>query len=193
MPMPGSTPSSATPAKATIDSENSTLRCFHRRAVPGTSASDSDAVITTAARAGCGRFRKRPGRQHDHEDDQRRADDAGQLRAAPARSATAVREALVLTGKPWKRPAARLAAPMPSISWSPCTSCRCARRRRTRWRWCRRGTPRRWPARRRAGGRGRTTRRAGRSAAGSPGAAPHQLHPVLGQPEDAVAAIAARP
>ena len=40
----------------------------------------------------------------------------------PARSATAVRDALVLTGKPWNRPAARLAAPMPIISWLPCTS-----------------------------------------------------------------------
>src|SRR5215211_8934353 len=40
---------------------------------------------------------------------------------APARSATAVRDALVLTGKPWNRPAARFAAPMPIISWFPCT------------------------------------------------------------------------
>ena len=42
---------------------------------------------------------------------------------APARSATAVREPLVLTGKPWKSPAARLAAPIPIISWLPSTSC----------------------------------------------------------------------
>ena len=41
---------------------------------------------------------------------------------APARSATAVRDALVLTGNPWNRPAARLAAPMPIISWLPRTS-----------------------------------------------------------------------
>ena len=39
----------------------------------------------------------------------------------PACSATAVREPLVLTGKPWNSPAAMLAAPMPTISWSPCT------------------------------------------------------------------------
>ena len=38
---------------------------------------------------------------------------------APARSATAVRDPLQLTGKPWKRPAARFAAPMPIISWLP--------------------------------------------------------------------------
>ena len=41
---------------------------------------------------------------------------------APACSATAVREPLVLTGKPWKSPAARLAAPMPIISLLPSTS-----------------------------------------------------------------------
>ena len=39
----------------------------------------------------------------------------------PACSATAVREPLVLTGKPWKKPAAMFAAPMPTISWSPRT------------------------------------------------------------------------
>ena len=39
----------------------------------------------------------------------------------PACSATAVREPLVLTGKPWKKPAAMLAAPMPIISWLPRT------------------------------------------------------------------------
>ena len=39
----------------------------------------------------------------------------------PAWSATAVRDPLVLTGNPWNSPAAMLAAPMPTISWSPCT------------------------------------------------------------------------
>ncbi len=39
----------------------------------------------------------------------------------PACSATAVREPLVLTGKPWNSPAAMFAAPMPIISWSPRT------------------------------------------------------------------------
>ena len=42
---------------------------------------------------------------------------------APACSATAVREPLVLTGKPWNSPAAMLAAPMPIISRLPSTSC----------------------------------------------------------------------
>jgi hypothetical protein len=40
---------------------------------------------------------------------------------APARSATAVREPLVLTGNPWKKPAAMFAAPMPIISRLPST------------------------------------------------------------------------
>jgi hypothetical protein len=35
----------------------------------------------------------------------------------PAASATGVREELLLIGKPWKKPAARLAAPRPIISW----------------------------------------------------------------------------
>ena len=39
----------------------------------------------------------------------------------PACSATAVRDPLVLTGKPWKKPAAMFAAPIPTISWLPRT------------------------------------------------------------------------
>ena len=117
--IPGSTPSSATPRKAATDSANSALRCRHSRAVPGMSASDSDAVITTAASAGCGRLRNNPGTSTI----------MTMIRAAPTtpvswvfapdRSATAVRDPLVLTGKPWNSPAARFAAPMPIISWLP--------------------------------------------------------------------------
>jgi len=44
---------------------------------------------------------------------------------APAVSATAVRDPLVLTGNPWKKPAAMLAAPMPIISWLPRTRSPC--------------------------------------------------------------------
>ncbi|MCY1557077.1 hypothetical protein D9M68_938920 [compost metagenome] len=36
---------------------------------------------------------------------------------APAASATAVRDALLLIGKPWNRPVAKLATPRPTISW----------------------------------------------------------------------------
>ena len=41
---------------------------------------------------------------------------------APDCSATAVRELLDETAKPWKRPAAMLAEPMPIISWFGFTS-----------------------------------------------------------------------
>ena len=41
---------------------------------------------------------------------------------APARSATAVRDPLVLTGKPVNSPAAMLAVPIPTISWFARTS-----------------------------------------------------------------------
>ena len=44
---------------------------------------------------------------------------------APDRSATAVREPLVLTGNPWNKPAARFATPMPSISPLPSICCPC--------------------------------------------------------------------
>ena len=42
---------------------------------------------------------------------------------APTCSATAVRDPLVLTGKPWNRPAAMFAAPIPIISRLPSISC----------------------------------------------------------------------
>ena len=42
---------------------------------------------------------------------------------APACSATAVRDPLVLTGNPWKKPAATFAAPIPTISPLPLSSC----------------------------------------------------------------------
>ena len=50
--IPCSTPSRATPRNAVIDSANSTLRCCQSLAVPGISARESDAVMTTAARTG---------------------------------------------------------------------------------------------------------------------------------------------
>ena len=87
------------------------------------SARDSDAVITTAASAGWGRFRNRPGISTI----------ITMIRAAPVtpvswvfapdRSATAVRDPLVLTGNPWNKPAARFAAPIPIISPLPSISC----------------------------------------------------------------------
>ena len=43
---------------------------------------------------------------------------------APAASATGVRDELLLIGKPWKKPAARLATPSPTISWFGSTGVR---------------------------------------------------------------------
>ena len=59
--MPSSTPSSATPRNAATESRNSTRRCCHSRTVPGMSASESEAAITTAASVGLGRFLSSPG------------------------------------------------------------------------------------------------------------------------------------
>ena len=87
------------------------------------SASDSDAAITTAASVGLGQVAQQA---------RARAAASAAIATAPTRpvtcvlapacSATAVREPLVLTGKPWKSPAPRLAAPIPIISRLPSTS-----------------------------------------------------------------------
>ena len=148
--MPGSTPSRATPRKAAIDSMNSALRCRHSRTVPGMSASDSDAVITTAASAGCGRLRNRPGHEHDHQDDQDRADDPGELglRAGPlgdggARAAGADREALEQPGGQVR------GADADHLLVAVGPPARCGRRTPRRWRSCRRARPARCRAPRR--------------------------------------------
>ena len=122
MAMPGSTPRSATPANATIDTTNSIRRCFQRRTVPGMSASDNDAAMTTDASTGWGRFRNSPGTNSSMAAIIRAPITPVSWLLAPARSATAVRDPLVLTGKPWNSPAARLAVPMPIISWLASTS-----------------------------------------------------------------------
>ena len=61
------------------------------------------------------------GGEDQHQGDHGRADDTVTWDREPACSATAVRDPLVLTGKPWKKPAAMFAAPMPIISWLPRT------------------------------------------------------------------------
>ena len=78
--------------------------------------------MTTAASAGWGRSRSSPGAKS-----RRRRMAAAPTRPvtwvlAPFSAATAVRDPLVLTGKPWKKPAAMFAAPTPIISRSPSTS-----------------------------------------------------------------------
>src|SRR5678809_836419 len=75
------------------------------------------AVITTAARALVGRCCIRLGANRS----KRLTATAPTMPVtwvlAPDASATGVREELLLMGNPWKKPAARLAAPRPTISW----------------------------------------------------------------------------
>ena len=86
------------------------------------SASESDAAITTAASVGWGRSRNRPGTNRSMAAIRIAPTRPVTCVLAPACSATAVRDPLVLTGKPWNSPAPRLAAPIPIISWLPSTS-----------------------------------------------------------------------
>ena len=161
-----------------IDSRNSALRCRQSRTVPGMSARDSDAVITTAASAGWGRFRNRPGTSTIMR----------MIRAAPVtpvswvlapdRSATAVRDPLVLTGNPWNKPAARFAAPMPIISWLPWISCPVRAANADAVEIVSARETRRSPAPRRTGARGRPARTCGMVSGGNPlGSTPTRLTP----------------
>ena len=81
-------------------SRNSTLRWCQSRTVPPMSASDSDAAITTAARVGLGRFRSSPGTSTSIRTIATAPTTPVSCVFAPACSATAVRDPLVLTGKP---------------------------------------------------------------------------------------------
>ncbi len=104
--MPGSTPSRTTPRKAARDSRKSVRRCAYRRRVAGRSASEIDAVMTTAARVGCGRSARSDGERDEHQRDHAGADQPGELRAGSgllrhggARPARAHREALEQAGR----------------------------------------------------------------------------------------------
>ena len=119
--MPGSTPSRATPSNATMDSQNSVLRRCHNRRVPATSASEIAAPMTMAPSTGWGTYCISPVAKTRTTVITTAPTRPVSWELAPACSATAVREPLVLTGKPWKRPAAMFAAPMPIISWFPRT------------------------------------------------------------------------
>ena len=117
MAMPGSTPSRATPRKAAIDRANSVRRTSHSRLIPVRSARDKAAAITTAASVGWGRFRNSPGTTRSMSTITPAPTRPVTCVLAPDWSATAVREPLVLTGNPWKSPAATFDVPMPIISW----------------------------------------------------------------------------
>jgi hypothetical protein len=80
-----------------------------------------DAAMTTAASVGWGSSRNSPGTSRRISVIAAAPTSPVTCVFAPACSATAVREPLVLTGKPWNSPAARFAAPMPVISRLPST------------------------------------------------------------------------
>ena len=119
--MPGSTPSRATPSSAAIASQNSVRRCCHSRRIAGMSASDSAAAMTIAPRVGWGTYCMAPVAKTRTTAMTAAPTTPVTCDRDPACSDTAVREPLVLTGKPWKKPAKMFAAPMPIISWSPRT------------------------------------------------------------------------
>jgi hypothetical protein len=75
------------------------------------------AAITTAASAVFGRYCSRFGASNSSRATARAPTTLVSWVLAPAASATGVRDELLLIGKPWKNPAARLAAPSPTISW----------------------------------------------------------------------------
>src|ERR1700749_775054 len=78
--------------------------------------------MTTAASVGLGRFLNSPGVSTSISTISAAPTTPESGVFAPACSATAVRDPLVLTGKPWKKPAATFAAPIPIISPLPSTS-----------------------------------------------------------------------
>ncbi len=98
------------------------MRTRAKRLTTATSASASAAEITTAARAACGRFARIELKNKSMSATQAAPTSPVSWLFAPDCSATAVREPLVDTAKPWNRPAARFAVPMPIISWFGSTS-----------------------------------------------------------------------
>ena len=78
--------------------------------------------MTMAARTGWGIAWTRPGATTSISSTRTAAMTPVSCVFAPACFATAEREPLVLTGKPWNMPAARFAVPIPASSWLASTS-----------------------------------------------------------------------
>ena len=75
------------------------------------------ATTTTAASAVCGRCSSRFGAATSSAATASAPTTPASCVRAPDASATGVRDELLLIGKPWKTPVARLAAPSAIISW----------------------------------------------------------------------------
>ena len=126
MTMPSRTPTSATPTNVTARDRE--LAAPHDPEAPQAGhveqadARDDD----DRGEHGHRQVGDEPGHEHEHREHEARPPRRRSAAScAPACSATAVRELLVLTGKPLKRPAATFAAPMPMISWLSSTSTPC--------------------------------------------------------------------
>src|SRR5262245_15131194 len=117
MPIPGITPNTATPTKQAIDSQNSHFWMRKMRLRSPNSKRPIAAAITTAASALLGSLLRRLGANVRSNATAMAPTTPVSWVFEPAASATGVREELLLIGNPWKSPAARLAAPRPTISW----------------------------------------------------------------------------
>ena len=184
--MPGSTPSSATPSRAIIDSQNSIRRCCHSRRVAGDVGERQRGRDDDGAEGGLRHVLHQPGREHQDEGDDRGADHPGHLRPGPgllrdggARPAGADREALEEAGgdvggtdADHLLVAAHLLARGGRRTTRPSTSCRPER-------------PRRWRPRRGTASGCRTTSPCGTVNGGNPwGSTPMVSTPVVLQVEE---------
>ena len=116
-PIPGIAPNTATPTRHTMDSQNSQRWMRKIRIRSTTSNRPMAEAITTAARRRGGQMLEQVRGRHQQQGNAIAPTTPVNWVLAPAASATGVRDELLLMGKPWKNPAARLAAPSPTISW----------------------------------------------------------------------------
>jgi hypothetical protein len=100
-----------------MDNQNSQRWMRQKRRRSAISNNPMADAMTTAARAGVGKFLNRSGPAISNAATPSAPTTPVTWVLAPAASATGVRDELLLMGKPWNRPAARLATPRPIISW----------------------------------------------------------------------------
>ena len=122
MMMPCSTPKSTTPSVAVSERTKIALRTVKKATSALRSSSEKAAAITTAASAVWGRFLNSEGSSTSSATTTPAPTSPLTWVLAPDCVATAVRDPLTETAKPWKKPAARLAEPTPIISWLGSTS-----------------------------------------------------------------------
>ena len=100
MKMPSITPTNATPRKLVTDKPNSTFRRRYISHMPGRSAKDRQAAMTTAPSAALGRLCNRVGANISSSAIMRAPMSPVACVREPAASATGVRDALLLIEKP---------------------------------------------------------------------------------------------